>query len=242
VEAPTKTDAAVLFDLIGEMQKGLPSNEQPAYVMLAQFNERNGGSFDVIALVYACCGRLRQFVEMIPNTTAVHKKSFLSAITTFENNFALKNMGLAWKTFLANIQNPVHVQALHFLDYMVQSQPFWRTRSIDVQDVEELLNQLAQVIEQTNLPDYLKSIVLNDIEKLRVIIKNYNRFGEQDYWEKFQKLTGLFGSIYTTLDEKAREQAQPVLAKMIRRITTGVSISADLATLATTAFVLLPRA
>ncbi|WP_425991244.1 hypothetical protein [Afipia sp. DC4300-2b1] len=236
-----KTDAAVLLDLIKEMSAAVPANADPTYGALHAFNKSQQGEFDVIVVVNDSCGRLRRFIDLIPDTTDVHRGAFLSAIKAFENNFSLKNMGLPWKQFLGNIQTATHTQALHFLDYMIQSQSFWKGRRVEVDDAMELLGLLEAFLSELQVPDFIRGILLNDIAKLRVVLANYEKFGEQDYWDKFQKLTGLFGSIYTTLDENARQQATPIMQRMIQRVTGGLSISADVAQLATTAFALLPR-
>ena len=236
-----KTDAAVLLSLVGELSSAVPSNDKAAYAMLAEFNKKNSQEFNVMSLVYDSCGRLRTFVELIPNTTEAHKSSFHSAIKSFENSFGLANLGISWKQFLANLGNPMHVQSLHFLDYMIQSQPFWKEREVDVSDAVGLLDELEGVISEIKIPEYLKGVLQNDIVKLKYILANYERFGEQDYWEKFQKITGLFGSVFTTLDDAAREQASPVMTKMIGRVVQGMSISADVLQIATAASALLPR-
>lgn len=237
-----KTDAAVLLGLIEEMQSGFPASDKATYTTLWQFNKKNSGDFNVMLIVGDCCGRLRGFIELIPKTTDAHKQAFLSAIKTFEDNFNLKNMGIPWKQFLDQLSNPVHVQALHFLDYMVQSQEFWRSREVDVVDADSLLDELQEFVYKMSIPEYLKGILKNDIAKLRYILKNYERFGEQDYWEKFQKVTGLFGSLLTTLDDEARAQASPVLNKMIQRVTTGISVGANVMQIATGIIGFLPKA
>jgi hypothetical protein len=211
------------------------------YKALAAFDKRDAHGFGIISIVSDCCGRLRTAIELIPNTTKVHKQSFLSAVETFESNFSLRNMGLAWKQFLTNISTPVHLQALHFLDFIVQSQEFWKSRQIDAEDVSELLNALEKFIEQSEIPDFLRALLRNDITKLRFILANHEKFGEQDYWDKFQKLTGLFGAIYMTLNEDAREQGKPLIQRMFQKVILGVSISADVAQLVTTFAPMLPR-
>lgn len=150
-------------------------------------------------------------------------------------------MGMAWRQFLDQLENQKHNQALHFLDYLIHSQSFWKKRALDASDAGGLLDELENAIVNMEIPIYLKSLLKSDITKLRYILQNCEKFGEQDYWSKFQKMTGLFGSIYTTLDTDAREQAAPVLNKMIRRVVATVSVSADLTQLAPVAFGLLPK-
>jgi hypothetical protein len=236
-----KTDAAVLVGLIAEMQSAMPPDDTATYKSLSTFDKKNGNGFATITVVNDCCARLRTAIELIPNTTDVHKKSFLSAVGTFESNFSLGNMGISWKQFLSNISTPVHTQALHFLDFILQSQEFWKSRQIDIRDVSELLDELETFIKNSDMPDFLRSLLQNDVAKLRFILANHEKFGEQDYWEKFQKLTGLFGAIYMTLDENAREQGRPLIQRMFRNVIVGVSVSADFAQLITTIMPMLPR-
>jgi hypothetical protein len=236
-----KTDAAVLVSLITEMQNVMPPDETATYKSLSNFDKKNGNGFATITIVNDCCGRLRNAIELIPNTTDVHKKSFLSAVGTFESNFSLGNMGISWKQFLSNISTPVHTQALHFLDFILQSQEFWKSRQINVEDASELLDALEEFIKDSKIPEFLRSLLQNDIAKIRFILANHGKFGEQDYWDKYQKLTVLFSAIYMTLDENAREQGRPLVQRMFRNVITGISVSADLAQLITAVMPLLPR-
>jgi len=200
-EISMKTDAVVLLELIEEIREKHPANDKATYTMLAAF-QKDAKGINIISLINECCGRLRQFVDIIPNTTEVHRIAFVSAIKNFEDTFSVRNMGVVWRQFLEQLENPKHNQALHFLDYLIQSQPFWKQRELNLPDVASLLDELENVISKIDVPPYLKSIIKSDIAKLRYILKNYDRFGEQDYWSKFQKVTGLFGSIYTTLDDE----------------------------------------
>lgn len=239
-----KTDAAVLLGLIEEMAASLPPSDAATYNVLSQFDGRTGEDFSTISVVKDSCGRLRKFVDLIPNTTQVQRAAFILAIKNFESNFSLKSMGTSWKQFLANVKTESHIQTLNFLDYMIQSQDTWKIREIDVEDAQDLLAELNEMIKQLSIPDYLKGVLYGDIFKLQLILKNYERFGEQDYWEKFQKLTGLFGSIHTTLDSEAQSQAQPLVAKLIGKVTGSLSVTADVAQLAQVAptiFGLLPK-
>lgn len=180
-----KTDAAVLLSLLEELKDAFPGSQETVYKSLSTFNDRQGEDFNVISVVNDCCGRLRKFIDLIPNTTSIHQSSFLNAVKGFENNFRLRNMGISWQQFLTSIQQPTHTQALHFLDYMVQSQEFWKTRNVDVDDAGELLSALEELISKLPIPEFVKGMLRNDIQKLKTVLNNYEKFGEQDYWDKF---------------------------------------------------------
>ena len=236
-----KTDAVVLLDLIDELRTKVPQTDQHAYGILASFNTKNGEEYNVTSFVNACCERLREIVNLLPDTTEKHRASFLSAIKSFEGSFGLGNMGMPWKQLFAKIESQVHTQAFHHLDFIIQSQGSWRARKIDAKEATEILDELETVIEQMNFPDYLRGVLKNEIAKMRFIISNFEKFGEQDYWDRFQKITGLFGSLYMSLDENARKQAAPILTKMIDRVTKGMAITADALQIASPFLAMLPK-
>jgi hypothetical protein len=232
-----KTDAAVFLTLVEDMAAAFPPSTAPTHDTLSKFQQKSGTN--VMFLVSGGSERLRQYVNVLPKMTEGQRYSALSAITNFEQVFSFGNLGGQWNNFLARAQQ--QVQALHFIDYIISSQEHWQTRSIDPDNALNLFDELEQVISNSNMPSHLQALIRNDIDRLRYILKNYDKFGEQDYWEKFQSVTGLFGSLFQSLDDTSREKAAPVLKTMIHRVVASLSVSADIAQLATTAFALLPR-
>ncbi|MCY1644849.1 hypothetical protein [Methylorubrum sp. SL192] len=229
----TKTDAAVLIDLIEDLREKKPSTHTlVAYQALQGYNSSIGNGFDIIRTVFESCGRMHSYVELLPRLKQGNKSSFHAAIKNFESAFSLGNMGTRWDEFLNNLMQPVHIQALNFLDHLVSAQDFWVHRRIEPSDAEELIADLESFIKDSTLPDHCRSIILNDLIKMRFIIANIEKFGEQDYWDKFERVTGLFGSMHLSLNEKEQKKAQSLLARLINKINQAVSFSSNATTIA----------
>jgi hypothetical protein len=77
-----KTDAVVLLELIDELRTKHPASDKTTYTVLAAF-QKGTKEINVTSFINECCGRLREFIEIIPDTTEVHRNSFFFSSQKF---------------------------------------------------------------------------------------------------------------------------------------------------------------
>lgn len=232
-----KNDAAVLFGIIQILSAYTPQDTQPAFAVLHRYNSSQPTKTDIIFAIQSSCQTLRHTVTMFPNSNEAQQRYFLGAIQAIESSVSLGNMGQQWNGFINNLNLEANKQSLTFLDYLISNSALSKLSSTENDDeLQSHLNELAALVEKSSLNEYARSLIKLEIDKILTIFQTADKFGAQDFWDRYQKLTGLMCSQFELLNDIEKDEMKPVLSQMFRSVGNAMAPYSNYVTVGTFLF------
>lgn len=229
---PLDNPAGKLHYFLSKLKK-LPDNTSFQDAIIKIIKPEETSQHNLFKIMLRLNGLLKKAHESVENLESPHKELYLEPFKNFHIILSSVNLNQPIANF-KNILNDVNLKGLEFCSAKLsEGITEHQIAEADLKDIQALIeNLIKDLLDSKTLDKNLKQIIVTRLKDLLVVIINYRLFGNDAIQEEFELIMGTVFVRQNQFRENADNKDVNRLWKILGKISTVLSITANLQKLA----------